>query len=1668
MGEFNLFKKSTAILLTSLLTFSSAAAGAYAAGPVPTKSPVQENVKVKKVTPRVLENPVTERAANEKVRVIVELEGTPAIQYAQQKGLKYSELSESTKEQLEVEALAAQKNVVSQLSSKKLNLKVLKSFTTVVNGFSAEVEYGNIKFIEATEGVSKVYVTHEYQRPTEKPEMLYSKELVEAQRAWDEYGYKGEGMIVGVIDTGIDPEHRDMVLSAETQEELTKAEVDQIVNEQSLPGKYYTDKVPYGYNYMDDNDTILDLGSAASMHGMHVSGTVGANGDEENGGIKGVAPEAQILGLKVFGNDPEMPSTFSDIYVKAIDDAIKLGVDVINMSLGSTAGFVLPDDPEQKAVQRAVENGVLMSISAGNSAHFGNGFASANPYPSNPDIGVSGSPGVSFNSLQVASYENSYMDLDAVTFNVDGTDTKYPFLSASSVSPLDVETKQFDIVSVGLGYPEDFAGKDLTGKYALIQRGSQSPDRVIGFVDKTKNAQAAGAAGVIIYNNADGYVNMATDPAIQIPQLFMLKADGDAVKAALTAGQTVSLSFNGDKTKAANPSATKMSDFTSWGLTPNLDFKPEITAPGGQILSTFQNNTYGMMSGTSMAAPHVAGGSAIVLERVDSEFGLARNLDRVQMAKNILMNTAKPAIDKGLINGMFGFNIPYSPRRQGGGLMQLHAALSTPVVVTEATTNEAKVALRQINDNVVSYTLKAKNYSNAAVSYNVGVNVQTDLALFGELGYEASKLEAQPLENVGIKINGTATVDAEGTPIAVPALELAPGEEKTITVELDLTDALVVNRNASGYVPATSIFTNGYFVEGFVTLTDVADAHPQLSVPYVGFKGKWDQAPVLDAPMWDAKTFYGMTGMLDENYNFLGYDYATGDINPGTIAFSPNGDGVQDQAIPLVSFLRNAKKVEFNILDKDGNKIRTLRTENNVRKNYYDGGRSPEYSLNPARAWDGVASLKNVPEGDYQYEIRSVIDFPGAEWQSLKLPIKVDLTQPTVEANYDTATKTINVTKLEDTNGSGIAYWLPLVDGVPVVEDALTVADTNFTLEKLSASSYVDVAAVDNAGNITIINVQDAVDTTIPDVHVTSPDAFGTAGSREVQVRGYVVDNSGIHDLTIDGKAVDITYNPTSKQYEFSTVLTFDTDGVKKYDVKAVDGKDNEISFQRTLFVDSTAPIVNVSTVPNHVPNSTDKLVVDLNVEDNFDEIRVTVNGNEIFYNEFVEPYAMRGFKKTLTGIELPLQVGVNTFEFQVTDLAGHTTTKVVEVTRSADVPAPTTPPSTPPTTPTTPPVSGVPGTVVVDPATGGVTLNLDATKLAGLVDPAKADIAVDLSALFTQTKSVSTKVSADSLKTVAALKKNISINTGSETVNVPASVLTSIATAPVDNVSFSIQKSTAASGQNAVSEVLNLKIQLEKDGKQTEFSTFAEPVTVSVSVKGKTFADKRKVTALYLNEATNKWEYVGGKVSGENFVFDTRHFSKYVVVENNKTFADVKGSFAQDAVEVLASREVIQGVGADKFGPSSDLTRGQFAVLLARALNLPKAAYEGKFNDVPESATWAALEVEAAQRAGIINGLSADKFGLNEKITREQMAAMIVRAIEFQDKSLLADVKPAGEFKDSAKISGFAKDAVEIATALNIIKGNNDQTFAPKANTTRAQAAVVLYRLLDSLKELQ
>ncbi|OHX55123.1 protease inhibitor I9 family protein [Planococcus faecalis] len=212
--------------LVFLVAFGSFSAGIPNVSAAPNKTGAgNEELQLKKPAVKIPETLKNPKNPKKQVRIIVELESDPTIENATRKGVLYKDLPKKQKESLEATVSTEQNSIQSTISELAPEITYLENFTTVFNGFSAEVEAGKVKEIASQTGVKAVYESTEYKRPEIKPEMKYSKELVQAQQVWNDYKYKGEGMVVGVIDTGIDPSHKDMVLTDDTSGEITKAEV---------------------------------------------------------------------------------------------------------------------------------------------------------------------------------------------------------------------------------------------------------------------------------------------------------------------------------------------------------------------------------------------------------------------------------------------------------------------------------------------------------------------------------------------------------------------------------------------------------------------------------------------------------------------------------------------------------------------------------------------------------------------------------------------------------------------------------------------------------------------------------------------------------------------------------------------------------------------------------------------------------------------------------------------------------------------------------------------------------------------------------------------------------------------------------------------------------------------------------------------------------------------------------------------------------------------------------------------------------------------------------------------------------------------------------------------------------------------------------------------------
>ncbi len=1203
---------------------------------------------------------------NEEVRVVVELEEEPLIEYATKKGKKVKDLDKKTVDSVTKKIKDNQNKVKENAKSKGIKFEEHNSFTNVQNGFSITTTLKEAEQFESIQGVKRVTITNEYQRP--EPQMNTSNDIVNAPQTWEALGYNGEGTVVAVIDTGVDPSHKDMVLSDNDKAEYTETEINDIKGEKELDGTYRTEKVPYGYNYMDNNQEILDLGPGASEHGMHVAGTVGANGDIENGGIKGVAPETQILAMKVFGNNPQMPSTFGDVIIKAIDDSIALGADVINMSLGSTAAYVLPDDPEQIAVKRAQDNGVVCAISAGNSDVFGSGWDL--PYAKNPDIGVVGSPGLSSESIQVASIENTHVTAETLEYVLEGESVAAGYINAGSISMFETFKGQpAEYVHCGLGGSAEEFPSEVKGKIALIERGAYA------FVDKIMNAQNAGATGVIIYNHEDGgegLINMQYPNEANIPAIFIGNSHGKNLDSMIESGQN-KIEFKGEKASVSSPSAGMMSDFTSWGVTPDLEFKPEITAPGGNIWSTAQDNEYQGMSGTSMAAPHVAGGASLVLQRVDEEFKL-EGQERVTMAKNLLMSTAKAHEDQGDYQFLAGEGNYTSPRRQGAGVMDLYAATTTPVVVTAKDSGISKVNLKEIGDKA-QFTVTLQNFSNEDVIYKVNGNVQTDLT-DGAYNY----LQAQSVYKAKSEMH---PISFDKEEVKVPA-----NETTDVVVSVDLSNAVTAYEG----IPLKDMFESGTFVEGFVTFTDVEDKVCELSIPYLGFYGEWDDASVIDDTNYDteATPFYGYTAMSSydnksDSYSFLGYDLK-GNADANNIAFSPNNDGNTDSIVPVLSFLRNAREIDIDILDKNGDVVRDLAVDEYIRKNYHDGIYAP-YTIDDMWTWDGKINNKVASDGEYTYRVRTKIDMENSNWQEVNFPVKIDTKKPVIkEFNYDDENKTLDIVA---NDGDNQIYAYVIVDNGEVVYRSST--NETIDLKTLEFSNKAELRVYDYAGNYVRKNVpghnQGEVeqpttpptspekpsykeptgvaegDTTIPTIDVLTPEFLSVQNKETVVFSGTIEDESNLEYFTVNGEKAEYKFDTSTGKWDFAVELKLE-EGYNAIQFAAKDLAGNHIDFTHKIFSDTKGPVINLDAVSKTV--NSDTVTLSGKITDNLPGLRVRVNGNMLAnlngdWEEYPDRIAPVEYELDYT---VKLEKGKNTIIIEAEDDAGNVTTKKIDVRR--------------------------------------------------------------------------------------------------------------------------------------------------------------------------------------------------------------------------------------------------------------------------------------------------------------------------------------------------------------------------------------------------------------------
>ncbi|UPM54343.1 InlB B-repeat-containing protein [Gottfriedia acidiceleris] len=1029
---------------------------------------------------------------NKKVRFIVELKDAPAKNAKDEKG-KRSEFKKS------------HDRIKKDIRQKGIKGKVRHDYSIGINGVSIETEYKNLKAIKKLPNVASVHVARTYEH-----EMVSSKSMVNAQQAWEKHNLQGEGMVVAVVDTGVDYRHHDMTLTekGKQQARLTSDNLKDKLASTPVNDQFFTDKVPTGYDWADkDNDPM----PGEEAHGMHVAGTVGANGDENNNGVVGIAPGAQILAEKVF---PDAGGGASeDDIIAGIQHAVEMGADVINLSLGTPAGST--DEaiaPTEKAIRNAVEQGVVVVAAAGNSFYSTYntlGFPqSATPYADNPDIGLVGSPGNSPYALQVASYENDQIRINQMKLS-DGSTFGYQKLNADMVDALGSD-KEYDLVYANQGTTADFndlklAGIDVKGKIVVLNNNGP----IQNFGSYQTGPATRGAAAVILRSTSD-YAQQATY-LDGIPIVTTSVVDGNKIIDRLKNGEKLKMSFTHDGIWVKNPISGKMSDFSSWGTPEDLTFKPEITAPGGNIYSTVKDNKYDTYSGTSMASPHVAGGAALVLQSLKQN-GEKKDMATALKAKIMLMNTSKILTDPASTT-----NTPYSPRRQGAGMMQIDKAIETPALVYNRDTTLEKagaVALKEIKGNTTKFnlTLQALNGETVpdTLDYTAYIDVLTDEKQSNQFDLDHDGTNDHFKDSLTMKTTRVtgAKVTLYGDPISNTSgitVHVDKGSKQTLNFQIDLTNATNIKPNS--------------FLEGFVRLVPKNQDIPQLTVPYMGFVGDWNALKNIDAPVYgNSDNYLGYTAIWDQRSEDTPMGYVNGKINTDRLAESPRSTIYG----PYVSFtaLRNLSKAEVYVEDKDGNRVKYITDFSNYvdeegdsirfTKNIFNAG-DYAYKLED-EYWDMTDETgKIVPDGDYQMVIKTTLDNAGATPQVVKMPIKVDASAP-VASNLRVTPFTKNgITKYkvqwdakDNDNGSGYMGGIVYVDGKQVtgVEAPATSSHTlsTYSVDLDSNPESVAIRNIDNAYNFSYIEYGKHVNTPEMLINSTYYEGNGTNITKDTPV----------------------------------------------------------------------------------------------------------------------------------------------------------------------------------------------------------------------------------------------------------------------------------------------------------------------------------------------------------------------------------------------------------------------------------------------------------------------------------------------------------------------------------------------------------------------------------------
>ena len=802
----------------------------------------------------------------------------------------------------------------------------------------------------------------------------------------DQVAQKGEGKVIAVIDTGVDTTHQAFTGALAGTPALTPQKVAALSSQlgEGKTGVYISQKFPFAYDYADGDNDASPREGGSGFHGTHVAGIAAGNADK----IIGTAPDAQVIVAKVTRSEDD--ALLDSALLASLDDMLVLHPDVINLSLGWTAGMDNEADSVYATVYKKLqEAGITVNAASGNafSTGYGNNSGKGLPYASDPDSSVIDEPATYSSVVAVASVENA---LIRNAFTVNGKDIGYQRsrgMNGEKVAYFsDLPAGTYEYVDAGFASEEDVAAlkekypDGLAGKIALVSRGKMT------YQKKVENLYDLHPAGILVYNNVSvGSLIIMNLTTQDLPAAFISQADGQAMLDAPE--HTLSIA---EGQVLPQSSIYEASEFSSWGVSPDLRLKPEIAAPGGNVFSSIPNGAYEQTSGTSMATPQMAGISAIVLQRVQSDplFASMSARQQADVVQNLIMGTARPLTDAAQTTGAL-----YSPRKQGAGLVDALAATTSSVYPTVVGAPEQSRPKADLGDGTKGwhFDVTLHNLSGVPATYELSSQALSEIVDGGFFTEHSSDWRGHGVE---IAYSGAASASAEGATVTVPA----SGEA---TVGIDITPGSEFASYVADNTP------NGTFLDGFVRFTSKTDGQPDLAVPYLGFYGDWGKAPIFDAlaSVGGAHTrasdiVNGQTGAS------LGYNPLvkaadrTGDPNPQRYVISRStASGAPTILEPRTGTLRSVHSLTSTYTNEAGETVFSVTNHQNWKSVYLTSTEENTWveAYHESTAFDTNAEkFAQMPDGAYTLRIAASNDGPSRAEQSISYNFRLDTKAPVI------------------------------------------------------------------------------------------------------------------------------------------------------------------------------------------------------------------------------------------------------------------------------------------------------------------------------------------------------------------------------------------------------------------------------------------------------------------------------------------------------------------------------------------------------------------------------------------------------------------------------------------------------------------------------------------------